>query len=161
MRKRNVTLDLCLSAIIAALYAALTLCLSAISFGPVQLRVAEAMTLLPALLPQAVPGLTVGCLISNLFGSGTVYDVVFGTLATLIAALITRRMKGSLWLRALPPVLVNAVVVGLVLTYGYGLNTLPLNILTVGAGQAVVCYGLGVPLARMLAKADLSRFGGA
>ena len=127
-----------------------------------QFRISEALTLLPALLPQAVPGLAVGCLISNLFSplGATVYDVVFGTLATLIAAVLTYRIKGNLWLKALPPVLVNAVVVGLVLTYAYGLNTLLLNMLTVGAGEAVVCYALGVPMMKLLNRADLSRFTG-
>ena len=162
MRKSSFTLNLCLSAVIAAVYAALTLGFQAISFGPVQFRISEALTLLPALLPQAVPGLAVGCLISNLFSplGATVYDVVFGTLATLIAAVLTSRIKGSLWLKALPPVLVNAVVVGLVLTYAYGLNTLLLNMLTVGAGEAVVCYALGVPMMKLLNRADLSRFTG-
>ena len=100
------TRDLCLTAMIAAIYAALTLGLQAISFGPVQFRVSEALTLLPILFPQAIPGLTLGCLISNLFSplGATVYDVVFGTLATLVAAILTRCIKGSVWVKALPPV---------------------------------------------------------
>ena len=156
------TRDLCLTAMIAAIYAALTLGLQAISFGPVQFRVSEALTLLPILFPQAIPGLTLGCLISNLFSplGATVYDVVFGTLATLIAAILTRRIKGSVWVKALPPVLANGVIVGLVLTYAYGLNTLWLNMLTVAAGEAVVCYALGVPMIKLLEKADLSRITG-
>lgn len=148
---------LCVSAIIAALYAALTLLFQAVSFGAVQLRVSEALTVLPAILPQAVPGLAVGCLISNLLSGANLYDVVFGTLATLAASLWTRRMRGNLWLAALPPVICNAVIIGLVLTYAYGVNALPLNILTVGAGQAVVCYALGVPMAKLVGKQDLSR----
>ncbi|MEF9879130.1 MAG: QueT transporter family protein, partial [Clostridia bacterium] len=76
------------------------------------------------------------------------YDVVFGTLATLIAAVLTWRIRGNLWLKALPPVLVNAVVIGLMLTYAYGVNTPLLNILTVGLGQAISCYALGVPLVK-------------
>ena len=152
--KRFSVRSLCLSAVIAALYAALTLSFQAISFGAVQFRVSEAMTLLPVLLPEAVPGLAVGCLISNLFNpmGATVYDVVFGTLATLLAAVLTRRIRGSVWLRALPPVLCNAVIIGLVLTYGYGIDLLWMNMLTVGLGQAVVCYVLGVPLIRLLEK---------
>ncbi len=156
------TRDLCLTAMIAAIYAALTLGLQAISFGPVQFRVSEALTLLPILFPQAIPGLTLGCLISNLFSplGATVYDVVFGTLATLVAAILTRRIKGSVWAKALPPVLANGVIVGLVLTYAYGLNTLWLNMLTVAAGEAAVCYALGVPMIKLLEKADLSRITG-
>ncbi|MEG2356410.1 MAG: QueT transporter family protein [Clostridia bacterium] len=149
--------SLCLSAVVAALYAALTLAFQAISFGAVQLRVAEALTLLPALFPQAVPGLVLGCLISNLLGGMGVYDVVFGTLATLIAAVLTWRIRGNLWLKALPPVLVNAVVIGLMLTYAYGVNTPVLNILTVGLGQAISCYALGVPLVKLLQKHDLGK----
>ncbi len=155
--KRFSVRSLCLSAVIAALYAALTLSFQAISFGAVQFRVSEAMTLLPVLFPEAVPGLAVGCLISNLFNpmGATVYDVVFGTLATLLAAVLTRRIRGSVWLRALPPVLCNAVIIGLVLTYGYGIDLLWMNMLTVGIGQAVVCYVLGVPLVRVLEKQPL------
>ena len=99
--RRN-TKNLCLSALIAALYAALTLAFQPISYGAVQFRISEALTLLPVLFPQAVPGLTLGCLISNLFNpmGATVYDVVFGTLATLIAAVITWRMRASIWVRA-------------------------------------------------------------
>ena len=153
MKKVSVK-SLCLSAVIAALYAALTLGFQAISYGPVQFRVSEALTLLPVLFSEAVPGLAVGCLISNLFNpmGATVYDVVFGTLATLMAAMLTRRIKGSVWLKALPPVLCNAVIIGLVITYGYGVDLLWMNMLTVGIGQAVVCYALGVPLVRVLDK---------
>ena len=157
--KRFSVRSLCVAAIIAALYAALTLGFQAISYGAVQFRVSEAMTLLPVLFPEAVPGLAVGCLISNLFNpmGATIYDVVFGTLATLMAALLTRRIKGSIWLRAIPPVLCNAVIIGLVLTYAYGIDLLWMNMLTVGIGQAVVCYGLGVPLVRILQKQKITR----
>jgi len=152
--KRFSVRSMCLSAVIAALYAALTLGFQAISYGPVQFRVSEALTLLPVVFPEAVPGLAVGCLISNLFNpmGATVYDVVFGTLATLLAAVLTRLIKGSVWLRALPPVLCNAVIIGFVITYGYGVDLLWMNMLTVGIGQAVVCYVLGVPLVRVLEK---------
>ena len=157
--RRN-TKNLCLSALIAALYAALTLAFQPISYGAVQFRISEALTLLPVLFPQAVPGLTLGCLISNLFNpmGATVYDVVFGTLATLIAAVITWRMRASIWVGALPPVLCNAIIVGLVLTYAYGIDMLWMNMLTVGLGEAVVCYVLGVPMIKLLSRQDLSRW---
>ncbi|MEG2208320.1 MAG: QueT transporter family protein, partial [Clostridia bacterium] len=83
------TKSLCLSAIVAALYCGLTLAFQAISFGALQFRVSEALTLLAALFPQAVPGLALGCLLSNLLGGANVYDIVFGTLATLAAAMLT------------------------------------------------------------------------
>lgn len=145
---------LCLCGIIAALYAALTLGFQAISYGAVQFRISEAMTLLPALFPEAVPGLVVGCLISNLFTplGVNLYDVVFGTLATFIAAVLTHRIRASLFWKALVPVVCNAVIVGLVLTYAYGIHLLWMNMLTVGLGEAVVCYALGVPLIKVLEK---------
>lgn len=148
---------LCLAAVIAALYAALTLGFQAISYGPVQFRVSEALTLLPVLFPEAIPGLTVGCLISNLFNpmGATIYDIVFGTLATLIAAVCTYKLRGSIFIKALPPVISNAVIIGLVLTYAYGIDMLWMNMLTVGFGQAVVCYVLGIPLIKLLEKQPL------
>ena len=158
MERKNMARSLCVSAVIAALYAALTLGFQAISYGAVQFRISEAMTLLPVLFPEAVPGLTVGCLISNLFNpmGANVYDIVFGTLATMLAAVCTARMRrASIWLRALPPVVCNAVIVGCVLTYAYGINALFFNMFTVGLGQAVVCYALGVPLVRLLEKQPL------
>lgn len=150
MKRVSTVRSLCLSAMIAALYLALTLIFQAVSFGAVQFRVAEALTLLPVLFYQAIPGLTVGCLLANLLAGANVYDVVFGTLATLIAALGARRLRKNAWLAALPPVLVNGVVVGLVLTYAYGIDALWLNMLTVALGEGVVCYALGVPMIKGL-----------
>lgn len=86
-RKLLTTRSMCVSAIIAALYAALTMLLAPISYGAIQCRVSEAFTLLPMLLPEAIPGLFLGCLISNLFSPVvTIWDIVFGSLATLLAA---------------------------------------------------------------------------
>jgi uncharacterized membrane protein len=133
------------AAVIAALYAALTLLLAAISFGPVQFRVSEALTLLPILTPAAVPGLTIGCLVANLLGSATPWDMVFGPLATLVAAVLTRRFRERPLVAAAPPVLVNAVVVGLVIALTGGLPVWQ-GTLLVGAGQLGVCYVLGLPL---------------
>ena len=106
--------SLCLSAMVAALYTALTLLFQAISFGAVQFRLSEALTLLPVLFPQAIPGLTVGCLLSNLLAGANVYDVVFGTLATLLGSILTYRLRRRPLLAALPPVACNAVIIGLV-----------------------------------------------
>jgi uncharacterized membrane protein len=142
----------CLGAVIAALYTALTLVFQPISFGALQLRISEAFTLLPVLFPEAVPGLAVGCLLSNLLAGANPYDVVFGTLATLLAALLTRRLRKNVWLAALPPVVCNGVIIGLVLTYAYGIDALWLNMLTVSLGQAAVCYALGVPMVKTLER---------
>ena len=143
--------DLSIAAVIAALYAALTVFFAPISYGAVQYRVAEALTLLPVLFPQAVPGLALGCLLSNLIGGYGVWDVVFGTLATLIAALLTYRLRKNVWLAAAPPVLVNAVVVGLLLHFVLALPLIP-TMATVGFGQLVVVYVLGVPLCLALRR---------
>ena len=133
------------AAVIAALYAVLTLLLSAISYGPLQFRVSEALTLLPILTPAAVPGLALGCLVANILGSATPWDMVFGTLATLAAAVLTRRFRDRPLVAAAPPVVVNAVVVGLVIALVNGLPVW-LTMLQVGAGQLGVCYLLGLPL---------------
>lgn len=149
---------LCLSAMIAALYLALTLLFQAISFGAVQFRISEALTLLPILFPQAVPGLVLGCLLSNLLAGALVVDVVFGTLATLLAALLTRYLRKNIWLAALPPIICNGVIVGLVITYAYGVNMLWMNMLTVALGEGVVCYALGVPMIKGLERLNLTEW---
>ena len=151
------TRRLALAGLIAAIYAVATLVLPTPQYGGAQFRVAEAMTVLPFLFPEAIPGLVVGCFLANL-ASPIMLDWIFGTLATLLAALWTRRMP-SLYLAALPPVICNAVIVGAEIAWlitqdggafwpAYGLNAL-----TVGAGEAAACYILGVPLAKMLGKA--------
>ena len=142
--------NLCLSGIIAALYAGLTIALQAISFGPVQVRVSEAMTLLPILTPVAIPGLTIGCFVANLICS-TWQDWVFGTLATLIAAVLTYKLRKNLYLAALMPVVSNALIVGVMLYVMFG-GSWWLNILTVGAGEALACFVLGIPLVKALEK---------
>ena len=146
--------SLCVSALTAALYTALTLLFQPISFGATQFRVSEALTLLPVLFPQAVPGLTLGCLLSNLLGGYGPWDQLIGTLATLLAALLTRRLRGNMWLAALPPVLCNALMVGGMLAF-----VLPapfwLTALSVALGEAVVVFALGVPLIKGLRAAHL------
>lgn len=137
-------------ALVAALYALLVLAFAPLSFGPVQFRVAEALTLLPWLFPEAVFGLFAGCLVSNLFGGLGIVDMVFGSLATLFAAWLTRRMPNVFW-AAVPPVLVNGLVVGTYLSF---LLDVPLaaTILYVALGEAGVCFLLGVPLATLLTR---------
>ena len=135
---------------LAAIYAALTIALAPISYGPLQFRVAEAMTVLPWFYPDAIPGLFVGCLIANLYGGYGIWDVVFGSAATLAAAWLTRRMK-NLWLAPLPPVLVNAIVVGAILSVLEGLPFW-LTAAEVGLGQFGACYALGLPLLLFLRR---------
>ena len=131
-------------AVIAALYTALTLLLAPISYGQFQVRLSEAMTLLPILLPEAVPALAVGCLLSNILGGCTIFVIVFGTLATLLAALCTRRLRGKFWLAAAMPVVFNGVIVGAVVHYCYSpAFPLPLCMLTVAIGEAIACMIVG------------------
>ncbi|HDQ92573.1 MAG TPA: QueT transporter family protein [Synergistetes bacterium] len=131
-------------ALIAGVYAVVTMIFAPISFGPVQVRVAEALTLLPWIWIEAVPGLFVGCLIANLMGGFGIIDVIFGSAATLAAAFLTSRMP-SRPMAPIPPVVVNAVVVGACLSVLLGLPLLP-TMIYIGLGQAVACFGLGLPL---------------
>ncbi len=155
MRKFSVQ-DLTLAAVIAALYATLTLALPIPQYAGVQLRVAEAFTVLPFLFPQAIPGLAVGCFIANLLGSPMVVDWIFGTLATLLAAIWTGRVKNR-WLAPLPPVLCNALIVGAEIAWFFseGMAFWPaygLNVFTVGLGELIACYVLGGLLLTALPK---------
>ena len=155
-KKLLTTRSVCLSAMIAALYAALTLLLAPISYGAIQCRISEAMTLLPILLPQAIPGLVIGCLVANLLSPVAIWDVIFGTLATLIAALGTYQLRKKPLLAALCPVVANGVIVGVMLAVFYALP-LWLTMLEVAVGEAVA-VALGFILLAALRKVDLSRF---
>jgi len=132
------------AAVIGALYAALTLALAPISYGLIQFRIAEALTVLAFFTPAAVPGLFIGCLMANIVGGLGVIDIVFGSLATLIAAYMTYKIKNR-FLAPLPPVLINALVVGPIVAFYVGVPFY-LGMLYVGLGQLVVCYVLGLPL---------------
>lgn len=132
------------AALFAAVYAGLTIAVAPIAYGPLQFRVSEAMTVLPWLYPEAIPGLFVGCLIANIYGGNGIWDIVFGSLATLTAAIISRRLRQP-WLAPLPPVLINAVVLGVMFQYLLGIPFI-LGAAEVGLGQLGACYGLGLPL---------------
>ncbi|MDO5376736.1 MAG: QueT transporter family protein [Clostridia bacterium] len=151
--KKMTTRALARGAVIAALYAALTLLLAPLSYGEVQIRFSEAFTLLPVLLPEAVPALAVGCLLSNILGGCTIFDIVFGTLATLLAALCTRRLRDHLYLAAVMPVLFNGVIVGAVVHFCYApVIPLALCMLSVAAGEAVACLIVGPLVVRLLRR---------
>ena len=131
-------------AAIAALYAVVTIIFQPISYGLVQVRISEALTLLPFLWIEAVPGVFIGCLLANIWGGSGLLDIILGSAATLAAAILTRYAPNK-FLAAAPPVLVNALVVGVYLSY---LLNAPmfLSIFYVGCGQAIACYALGLPL---------------
>ena len=153
------------AAMIAALYTVLTLVAAMLNwaYGPVQFRFSEAMTVLPMFTPAAIPGIAVGCFLSNVWSNMGVMDMIFGTLATLLAAVATRaarhvRVKGIPVLAPLPPVVCNALIVGLEITLvspgGFLWPAFLANALSVGAGELVVCYVLGLPLAILLDRLD-------
>lgn len=157
LKKLTMPRNLCLSAIIAAVYAALTLALPVLSYGPWQCRLAEAMTLLPVLLPQSIPGLFVGCLVSNLLSPVGLADIVFGSLATLLAGVGTYALRRRPALAALCPVLANGIIVGATISLVNGLPV-ALTMLQVAAGEAVAVYALGFLLLSALKKVDLSQY---
>lgn len=146
-------------AMIAAVYVVLCLALQPFSYGAVQVRLAEALCLLPVFGPEYIAGVTLGCLLANALGS-TVIDVVFGTLATLLACLVTYalrnvRLKGLALPASLPPVIFNALIVGWEISVFFSDTpaTLPVtlfNMLTVGIGEVVSCCILGVLLVHLI-----------
>lgn len=162
MRKFS-TQDLARGAVVAAVYTVLTVFLPIPQYGEVQFRIAECMTVLPFLFPWASPGLIVGCFLANLLGSPFVLDWVFGTLATALACFLTARMPNK-WLAPLPPVLCNALIVGAEIAFsvlgGFGDGFWPLyaaTALSVGFGELVVCYLLGLPLLACLPRLEVFR----
>ena len=156
VKRRETTVFIITAATIAAAYVVCTMLLSSVSFGVVQLRIAEVMTVLPYFSWAPVWGLFVGCAVSNLLFSFMPLDFAVGSIATLIAALLTRALKNHKWLAPLPPVIVNAVMIGGLLTFytagGFPTALLLTNIGIVAAGQAIVCYGMGLPLLIMAEK---------
>ena len=156
---RFTTRQLAAAGLLAAVYAAATLLLPIPQYLGVQFRMAEALTLLPFFLPEAIVGLTAGCFLANFLGSPSLLDWLFGTLATLLAALWSRRMPNVYW-AVLPPVLCNSLIVGAEIAWftvqeggGAFLPAFGLNALTVGLGEAAVCVLLGLPLMRALTPA--------
>jgi uncharacterized membrane protein len=133
---------------IAAVYVVLTFVFAPISFGEIQVRISEALTILPVFTPAAVPGLFVGCLLGNMLSGAYLPDVIFGSLATLLGAIGTRALRNaSPFLAPLPPIIANELIVPFVLRYTYGVALpIPLMMLTVGVGEVISCGGLGLIL---------------
>jgi uncharacterized membrane protein len=147
------TLLITQAAVIAALYAVLVLVFQFSSFGPFQFRVAEALTVLPYFTPAAIPGLAIGCFLSNLISGADVLDIIFGSLATLIAAFLSYKLRKNKFLVPLPPILVNALVVPFILRYAYfETNTIPTMMLSVGSGQLLAAGIIGLVLLFALDK---------
>lgn len=147
--KRNLTLFITRGAAIAALYVVLTALSSAVGLasGVIQFRISEALCILPIFFPEAIPGLFIGCLISNLLTSGAVWDIIFGSLATLIGAMGARMLrfvpKKIKWVATLPTIFANMLIIPPVLIFAYGAPDSYLFLMfTVGIGE-IVCAGGG------------------
>jgi len=153
--------SLVIASVIAAFYASFSIILAPISFGIIQFRIAEAFTILPLIMPESIFGVTLGCLIANTWGvtSGAnilgAVDIVIGTLCTYIAAKLTAKANNKL-IAPIPPVVINAVFIGMEITYAevgkIWSKLLLLNILKIGIEEAVVCFLLGIPLISIFNK---------
>ena len=140
------------AAMIAAIYVVVTLLGASFAYGQVQVRLSEALTILPVFTPAAIPGVFLGCLISNILGGCILPDIIFGSLATLIGAVFTWKLRSrSKYLAPLPPIIANVLVVPFVLKYGYMMPfPIPLMMLTVGIGEIISCGILGLLLHTVL-----------
>lgn len=158
MQNRKITSSAMIAqgAMIAALYLVLTITFAPISFGAMQIRVAEALTILPLFTPAAIPGLFIGCLLANILGGGIIWDIIFGSLATLLGAVLGYKLRFNRWLVPVPTVISNALIVPPVLKYGYGFDIpLVLLILSVAAGEIIGSYIFGEIFATVLRKRNI------
>lgn len=141
------------AALIAAIYVVLVFVFKPISFSNIQIRIAEALTILPFFTPAAIPGLTIGCLLGNLLGGADILDITFGTLATLLGATGSYLLRRSKFLVPLSPIVSNTLIIPWVLRYAYGLVLpIPIMMATVGIGEVLSCGVLGFFLLIVLNK---------
>lgn len=154
MRNKRVTF-ITQAAMIAAIYVVLTVFISAFNLasGAIQVRISEALTVLPAFTPAAVPGLFIGCLISNMITGCLPPDVLFGSLATLLGAVGTYLLRNHKWAVPIPPIVANALIVPFILAYVYHIpGGIPYFMLTVGVGEIISCGVLGMILYNVLSR---------
>ena len=155
MREKENLHRLTRAAVVGALYAAVTLLTAPISFGAIQCRVSEALAMLPWLFPETGWGLFAGCLLANILGSGNPLDIVFGSLGTLLSAILTAHIRKKGY-AALPPVILNGVMVGAALSYAASPEafwvSFPVIALEVALGEALAVFALGVPLVSLLRR---------
>ena len=147
MKNHGRTVYLCQGAVIAACYVGLTFAarMLGLDSGMIQIRLSEMLCILPIFTSAAIPGLYLGCFLANLLTGAVWLDVLVGPVATLIGALGTYALRRYKWIAPIPPVLSNAVIVPFVLSYGYGMEeAIPLMMLTVGAGEIISAYVLGL-----------------
>lgn len=142
-------------AIIAALYVVLTFIANALGLanGVIQVRFSEALTILPFFTPAGIPGLTIGCLLSNILTGCSIFDIIFGTLATFIGAVFTYLLRKHKFLAPVPPIVANVLIIPPVLKIAYGAaDSLPFLMATVGIGEVISCGVLGMLLLFALNK---------
>ena len=154
MRKNRVQF-MTQAAMIAAIYVVLTIFISAFNLasGAIQVRISEALTILPAFTPAAIPGLFIGCLISNLVTGAMLPDIIFGSLATLLGAIGSYFCRKCKWAVSVPPILSNVLIIPLILAYVYHFpGSVPYFMFTIGIGQVISCGILGMLLYNVLNK---------
>jgi uncharacterized membrane protein len=145
MRKK--TLFITQAALIAAIYVVLVIIFKPSSSSYIQVRIAEALTILPYFTPAGIPGVTIGCLLANLLSGSDILDVIFGTLATLIGSIGSYVLRKHKFLVPLPPILANTIVVPWILRYAYAMPlSIPFMMLTVGIGEVISCGIIGLIL---------------
>ncbi len=156
------------AAVIAAIYAGLTYfaAILNVAYGGIQFRFSEALTILSVFSPAAIPGLTIGCFLGNITSPYGLIDIICGTLATLIAAVLSYKTR-NIKFKDLPlisaffPVIANAIIVGLEITLfmpeGFKFEAFLISAFQVGFGELVICYGLGIPLHKVIKKTKLDK----
>lgn len=142
------------AAIIAALYIVLTFFANALGLAnyAIQVRFSESLTILPYFTPAAIPGLFIGCLLSNILTGCALPDIIFGSLATLIGAVITYALRKYKWVAPVGPIVANAIIVPFVLLYAYGIQPLWFSFVTVTVGEIISCGVLGMILLKTLER---------
>ena len=157
--KNKTVLFITTSAVTAALYVALTMVSSAfgLSSGAIQVRISEALCILPCFTPAAIPGLFIGCIVANILSGCVLWDIILGSIATLIGAFGTYLLRKHRFLAVLPPILSNTIIVPPVLAFVYHVDmALPIIFLTVCAGEVISCGILGellyIPLKKVFEK---------
>ncbi len=161
MKSKKKIRGIAAGAIIASSYVVLTYIAAAfnLSSGAIQIRLSEALTILPIFTPYAIPGVFIGCLLANLLTGCAITDVIFGSLATLIGAIGTYFLRKKPILATLPPILANAIIVPFILIYVYNLEgAYPYFFLTVLAGEVISCGILGLLLRKGLAKRNIDKY---
>lgn len=146
------------SAMIAAIYVILTMLsrLFGLDSGVIQVRFSEALCILPCFTPAAIVGLFVGCFLSNILAGAMIWDVIFGSLATLIGAVFTYKLRYNRFLAVLPPIIANTIIIPFVLAYAYGFDGgIPYFMLTVGIGEIISCGILGLMLHSAIQKSKI------